>query len=286
MAARVSVFVVALSVLCVTTAHAERATLTVRSTGRAVTVSFRVGKQRVRCVTPCRLNVPVGSYRARVDGLDRTLDVGPAGSDYTVRPTLMGRRVVGLTLLSLGSLAVGIPACWQCEIDGKARLISVLVGLGLLGLSIPALTSSSAKLLDSPDDPAGKAREGPGHGRRLELEAGTALMLGSSDRGAGRWRITAGASYYPAPWLSLGPRWRLGGNEALDDGHQLLFGARAHVRVPLAYFFVGASVGYGFHGATSAAGRPVEFEVDAQVTWVAPQPSTRRNTREAPRSSR
>ena len=226
-------------------ARAESATLQVVSSGRPVSIALRVGHKRLRCTTPCRLELPVGRYHARVDGLDRTVNVSQGGSRYSVRPTRRGRQVVGLSLAVLGSIGLGAPTCWRCDIDGKTRLISALVGLGLLGLSLPVITSSSARLSPGrrPPDPA---PPGPGHGLHLELQAGAVALLGPGLDESSRWRAGLGASYYPTDWLAVGPRWRIGSAVAPEKGHQLLATVHAHVRLPLVYLVLGAGAGYGF----------------------------------------
>jgi len=135
--------VLALTSLLPSTAVAQAV---IQSNGRSVAVEIRDGETRHRCSTPCTLPVAEGLYRARVDGLDRQLDI-VHGDAVVVRPTRRRQMALGIAMVGIGATAASVAASWAIDLRGRDRAIGAIGGLGLMMLAIPVITRASAKVL-------------------------------------------------------------------------------------------------------------------------------------------
>jgi hypothetical protein len=122
-------------------AHAD---LRLLSTGRAVTVDLHVDGAKHSCTTPCVLDVPPGSYHARVDGLDRTVTAGD--DEVIITPTRHGRLGVGMAILVIASTGLTLAGHWASPLDDRHRVAAGLGGAAALGFGLPFVTTASARV--------------------------------------------------------------------------------------------------------------------------------------------
>jgi len=190
-------------------AHAEpEVELRVTSTGREVPVDLYEDDARRSCVTPCVLRVSPGSYRARVDGLDRTLVAGEGDTEVIVTPTQRGRQIVGIVLATLGAAGITFAGHWASPLDDRQRITSGLAGVALMGISLPFIGSSSARI--------GKT----GHPSRADVFAGIHRVDGTQSR------LALGVGFRPRV-RGLGAQLRVRlSNES--DIYQLALGPTLH----------------------------------------------------------
>lgn len=222
-------------------AHAD---LRLRSNGRPVTVELSIDGTRHACTTPCVLDVPDGTYRARVDGLDRTLSTGE--SEVVITPTRNGRLILAITLLSIASAGLTFAGHWASPLDDRHRLAAGLFGGAALGFAMPLVTSASARV------------GGTATPSQADVFAGVHYLDEEP-------MVAVGVGFRPSAW-GLGAELR-GRFTADPDIYQLVAGPTVHLpRLPLVRPAVAAHIGIASQrGEPTLADPPIPGELGMHV---------------------
>lgn len=260
-----SIAIILVASLPATASSAPAAILLMRSAGRAVKIEIRQGDGWKRCTTPCRLSLPPGRHGARIDGLDRRVDLQPGENRYEVEPTRRARQILGIVAAGLGSTGLTLAGQPTVRLDGEIRLAMALSGLALTGLAVPLICGSSARLSRLDGAAAAPSSRRPAR-PRLELSAGTEYLLGSNLPASDDelpWRLTLAGGYYVTDSVSLGVKGRLGGPQGIGRGYAVLGQATARIRVPLVFLFT--SLGAGYRGQEDTRGHDGGFALELEA---------------------
>jgi hypothetical protein len=189
------------------------------------------------------LRAPAGAHRARVDGLDRSILVGNDGtpSRVLIRPTRRLRQGIGMGTMVLGATGLTLAGHWASGLDNSTRLKSALGGLLLLGLSVPLITSSSARVELGM---VGEQRPRRPQPSSIELLASAHVLAYGRGEPASNVFAAAGLGYRPRESvLGYAARARIAGDDA--DAYQIVAGATLYgPRLPIVQptLFVGTGV--------------------------------------------
>lgn len=230
----------ALSLILLLLARHAHADLRLRSTGRAVTVELTIDGTKHACTTPCVLDVPPGSYRGRVDGLDRTLIA--SDDEVVITPTRNGRLITALALIAIGSVGLTLAAHWGSPLGDRDRVAGALLGGAALGFAVPIGRSAGARV---------GGRTTPS---QADVFAGVHYVEDEP-------MVVGGVGFRPSAW-GLGAELR--GRLTTDPNiYQFVIGPTLHLpRLPLVRPAVAAHIGFASaRGEPTIADPPIPGEV-------------------------
>jgi hypothetical protein len=211
--------------------HASADVVHFRSTGRAVTIEV----DQQSCTTPCALDLAGGEQHARIDGLDRWIT---PSAELVITPTRYRRLGLAIALLTLGVTGLSLAGHWSSPLTNEGRLAAGLGGAALMGISIPVIFASSAKLGRPPES-------------RTDLYVAYHGDLGPM--------LALGVGYRPHA-VGLGVQVRGRFATAVSDRYQLAIGPTFHgPRIAYLRPVVALAVGFAeLRGADTPANIPME----------------------------